>query len=859
MRQYNAIKSKYPDAILLFRIGDFYETFGEDAVKAADVLGIILTKRANGAASEIELAGFPHHALDKHLPKLVRAGYRVAICDQLEDPKQAKGVVKRGITEIVTPGITLSDALLDHEHYNYLACVCRFKQNYWGAAFLEVSTGDFFCLSGEQEAVEKIVFSIKPSEIVVARPDYRAVSEWLGEDAYIQRLDEWAFEPDYARKQLLELFGVASLKGFGIEEDLAGATAAGVLAHYLKANQQTRLNHITRVYAFPELTYVSLDKFTIRNLEIVAPLQEDGGCLFDVLNYALTPMGARLLKKRLLFPLLAEDQINARLDKASAFAERPEAAAEIAALLKGVGDPERLLAKLATLRINPRELTALQKAMRIAEAAFDYCGEVFPETFQDLLLNRRPSEEPRSLLDYYLEPECPANLAAGGVIKAGVSDELDEIRGLRNDSKQALDAIKQREIKRTGISSLKVSYNKVFGYYIEITNAHKDKAPPDYIRKQTLTNAERYITEELKEFEDKILSAEERMQSLEAALYSELLAKLQLHIEPMQTNAQILAELDVSRGLAQAATERQYARPEFLTEDEFEIIEGRHPVIEALLPPDRPYIPNDIYFDRETSRILVITGPNMAGKSAVLRQTALIALMAQAGSYVPARSARLMPVDKIFTRVGASDNLAQGESTFMVEMNETARIMNNATPRSLVILDEIGRGTSTYDGVAIAWAIVEYLHNQETRSAKTLFATHYHELAEIAGELPAVKNLNVSVEEIDGKIIFLRKLKPGASAHSFGINVAEMAGMPPEIVTRAKELLAYFERQKGLDAPAAKALPVSAAEQPIQLKLFAMDDAFSIEIKKQLDALDPETLAPVEALMKIVELKKLLE
>ena len=856
MKQYFAIKAQYPGAVLLFRVGDFYETFGEDAVVVARILGIMLTKRNNGG-SDVELAGFPHHSLDTYLPKLVKAGKRVAVCDQLEDPKQAKGIVKRGVTELVTPGVTFNDKVLEVNKHNYLAAVHFPSAHEAGVAFLEVSTGDFFCFSGDLRYAEKVLATLEPSEVLVSRRELRRFQQQLGEHYYLSRVDEWVFQPDYAREKLLELLGTNSLKGFGVEQDRYGTIAAGAIVHYLYENQQVNLGHIQRIYPFDDSDYVWLDQFTVRNLELVQPLHPDGQPLVEVLDETLTPMGARLLRRNLLLPLKDVNRIRQRLEAVEALLTYPHHLDSLAADLRQIGDLERLASKVATGRLTPREADLLRSSLRLL-------GPIRQglEAFGHEALRQRSTqfEDPSpalTVLDYYLLDEPSGNLADGHVIRDGVSPELDELRGMKENSQDLLLAMQQREIARTGISSLKIGFNKVFGYYLEVTNAHKDKAPTNWTRKQTLTNAERYITEELKDYEDKILHAEERILNLEATLYRDFLARLQHHLSLLQHNAQQIAELDMLMSFARVALRRRYIRPSIDEGDRIEIKQGRHPVIETTLPPERPYVPNDILLDNGGQQVIIITGPNMAGKSALLRQTALIVLMAQLGAFVPAEAAHIGVVDKIFTRVGASDNISSGESTFMVEMNETAQIANNATRKSLILLDEIGRGTSTYDGVSIAWALVEYLHETPDCQAKTLFATHYHELNELANRLPRVRNYNVSVREIEGKILFLRTLQEGGSEHSFGIHVAEMAGMPGPLVKRARQLLSHFEQSRVSDKAAARAVRFSD-RKTIQLNMFELKDEDTLRIREILAGVDIDRMTPVEALLKLQEIKRAL-
>ncbi len=857
MKQYYAIKAKYPGTVLLFRVGDFYETFGEDAIEVAKVLGIVLTKRANGAASHIELAGFPHHSLDTYLPKLVRAGKRVAVCDQLEDPKASKGIVKRGVTELVTPGVTFNDKVLEVNKSNYLASVYFASATELGLAFVEVSTGDFFCFSGSPSYAEKVLSTLSPSEVLIQKRDYRRFTETFNDKFYLSRLDEWVYQETYAREKLLGLLKTNSLKGFGIENDLNGIIAAGSVVHYLNETQKKELGHISKIYRFDDSQFVWLDQFTVRNLELLHPLHPDGKALVDVLDHCLTPMGARMLRRALLLPLKDPNQIQGRLNVVETYIKHPLPLAGLEEQFGQMGDLERLASKVATQRLTPREAALLRDSFALIPHIQDSLRAFGTEA---LLKKAKAFEDVAPALEVLcsqLMDEISGNLSDGNIIREGVSEELDELRNIKKNGKDLLLAMQQREIARTGITSLKIGFNKVFGYYLEVTNAHKDKAPEDWIRKQTLTNAERYITEELKAYEDKILSAEDRILGLEMQLYQRFLQMMQLHIHSIQANARLIAELDMLLGFAKVAQANKYCKPEVHTGDRIEIVQGRHPVIETNLPPESPYIPNDLILDNEEQQVVIITGPNMAGKSALLRQTALISLLAQMGSYVPAGSAKLGIVDKIFTRVGASDNISSGESTFMVEMNETAQIANNATNKSLILLDEIGRGTSTYDGVSIAWALVEYLHETPSCQAKTLFATHYHELNELENRLPRVKNYNVSVREIDGKILFLRTLKAGGSEHSFGIHVAEMAGMPKHLVQRARQLLTHFEQNRVQDKDNAKSVKFSSNKK-IQLNMFELKDADTLKIRNILSGLDIDRMTPVEALLKLQEIKQAL-
>jgi DNA mismatch repair protein MutS len=857
MRQYGEIKQKYPGAIILFRVGDFYETFSQDAIITSQILGIVLTKRGNGTAAEVELAGFPYHALDAYLPKLVKAGQRVAICEQLEDPKLAKGLVKRGVTEIVTPGITLSEKILDHKSNNFLAVFYKETPLHYATAFLDISTGDFFCTAGAPEKIERMLHSLQPAEIVVARSELNYFQETYGSDYYTFRLDDYFFEYHSARENLLKHFQVQSLKGFGLEENKACTIAAGVMIYYLQQNQQNKLNHIAKVSLFHDEDYVLLDRFTIQNLELFQPAYQDGKSFIDTIDYTLCPMGGRLLKRWITFPLQDKQQIESRLAKVEALTEHKAEHAKLEQTLKTIGDVERLLAKLATLRITPRECLLLRNALEGMALLFSITKPL--KGFEDLTALIYDVTPALELLQRYLTETPTSSMQAKNIIKEGVSPELDRARDFYNNANSKLEEYKESEIQLCGISSLKINYNKVFGYYIEITNAHKNKTVPAHFeRKQTLATGERYTTERLKEIETLILSAEEKIQQLEAALYQELLEKLNPFIERLQHNASLVATIDVYFSFAKLALQNAYRKPELSLEPILRIVQGRHPVIEKVLPQDTPYIPNDIFLNTQSQQIMIITGPNMAGKSALLRQTALITLLAQIGSFVPADSATIGIVDKIFTRVGASDNLSAGESTFMVEMQEAAHILNNATPRSLILLDEIGRGTSAYDGLSIAWAMVEFLHQGSEEGPRTMFATHYHELAELAEILPRVKNFNVSVQEYNGKIIFLRKLLPGSSAHSFGIHVAEMAGMPKEVVARAYELLQQFENKKQRVTESKNSVNTRTETSEPSLRI-AIEDDFSLQIRKKLEKIDIERITPVEALLKLAELKKILE
>lgn len=856
MKQYNTIKAKYPDALLLFRVGDFYETFGEDAVKTAEILGIVLTRRANGSAAYIELAGFPHHALDNYLPKLVRAGYRVAICDQLEDPKTTKTIVKRGVTELVTPGLASSDKLLDHRANAFLAAL-HFDRDEAGVAFLDHSTGEFLVAEGKADYIFQLVRNFQPGEILVSKPTIKTYREQFGDKFFHYQLDDWVFQFDFGYNLLNKQFDTVSLKGFGIEQHKLAIIAAGACLHYLNETNHDKTAHITSVARIEEDRYMWLDSFTIRNLELFSSPHEQALTLLDVINQTVTPMGARTLKRWLAFPLKDIRRIEERLQVTGLLMRTPELAEALGEQLKLIGDLERIIAKVAIQRINPRELFQLKRAL----LAIVQVKEICLASSDTLLLTTgeqlNPCELIRQRIEREIHPDPPALLNKGDVIAAGVNAELDELREIKNSGKDFLLRIQQRETERTGIGSLKVGFNNVFGYYLEVTNAHKSKVPSDWIRKQTLVNAERYITPEIKIFEEKILGAEEKIAALEQQLYQELVADLGKYIQPVQHNATLLAQLDCLRGFAILSGLHNYVRPEVNSTAVIDIREGRHPVIERQLKAGEQYVSNDVLLDPEDVQIMIITGPNMSGKSALLRQTALICIMAQIGCFVPASAAKIGLVDKIFTRVGATDNISSGESTFMVEMNETAAILNNLSPKSLVLLDEIGRGTSTYDGISIAWAIAEFLHEQPVNKAKTLFATHYHELNDMAAKFPRIRNFNVSVREVNSKVIFLRKLQPGGSNHSFGIHVARMAGMPRRIVERATEMLRELEKLHRQN-PKEKVRMPEHVQAGMQLSFFQLDDPVLQQIKEQLENIDVNTLTPVEALMKLNEIKKVL-
>ncbi len=855
MKQYNAIKAKHPGALLLFRVGDFYETFGEDAIKASRVLDIVLTKRANGAASHIELAGFPHHSLDNYLPKLVRAGNRVAICDQLEDPKEVKGIVKRGVTELVTPGLSFNDNVLDKRRNNYLASL-YFGKETLGIAFLDLSTGEFMAAEGSQSYIEKLLQSFSPSEVIYSKASKVRALEILKDNYSTFHCEDWVFQYDYTYEKLTNHFATKNLKGFGIESLEFGIVAAGAILFYLEETEHKEVKHIAVISRIAEEKYVWLDKFTIRNLELVYPQQEGGVPLISILDHTVTPMGSRMMKKWMVLPLKEKDPIEERLRIVEYFYTERDMAEEILSHLKHIGDLERLISKVAVGRINPREMNQLKKALRNTLPIKELLKSSSNESLKKIADQINSCDFLLEKIERELQEDAPMLTHQGNIIKDGVDEQLDEYRGLANTGKDYLVQLQQREVQRTGISSLKIAFNKVFGYYLEVTNSHKDKVPTDWIRKQTLVNAERYITPELKEYEEKILNAEERMIAIEQKYFFALVQDASDYITQIQQNAKILATVDGLLSFASVAKMNNYSRPKISDTDALEIKDGRHPVIEKQLPIGEEYVPNDIYLDNDSQQIIIITGPNMAGKSALLRQTALIVLMAQMGSFVPASYARIGLIDKVFTRVGASDNLSKGESTFMVEMTETASILNNLSDRSLVLMDEIGRGTSTYDGISIAWSIVEFLHNHPKSRAKTLFATHYHELNQLAEEFPKIKNFNVSVKEVGNKVIFMRKLKEGGSEHSFGIHVAQMAGMPNPIVLRASEIMHHLEKDKSLHDQKEKIREMP--KNNYQLSMFDMDPRFK-EAQEMLDAIDINTISPVEALLKLNEIKKKLD
>ena len=854
MTQYNGIKAKYPDAILLFRVGDFYETFGEDAIRAARILGIVLTSRANGS-SKIELAGFPHHSLDTYLPKLVRSGCRVAICDQLEDPKLTKTIVKRGVTELVTPGVSYNDKTLDLRSNNFLASIHMEKDNA-GIAFLDVSTGEFLAAEGSWDYVNKLLQSFSPSEVIYQKQHKAEFTRRFADSFFTFTLEDWVFTKTYTEDLLLNHFGTKSLKGFGVDKLDIGIVAAGAALHYLNETQHNKVSHISAITRIEEDRYVWMDNFTIRNLELIQSSGINGVSLLDILDQTTSPMGARMLRRWLVLPLKEKKAIQDRLNIVEYFSENSIVSDELSLQIKQMGDLERLISKVATARICPREVVQLKRALNAIVPVVEYCKKSGNKSLKALAAQLNPCDLVREKIQNELKDEAPVQIVKGNVIASGVSQELDELRALSTSAKEYLEQIRVREAEASGITSLKIAFNNVFGFYLEVRNSHKDKVPQEWIRKQTLVNAERYITEELKELEVKILSANDKILALEQALFNDIVASLMGYVQVVQRNSQLIARVDVLLSFAKIAKYNDYTKP--ILDDSFalEIKEGRHPVIEKQLPIGESYVSNNVYLDNDTQQIIMITGPNMSGKSALLRQTALIVLMAQMGSFVPAKAASIGLVDKIFTRVGASDNISLGESTFMVEMNETASILNNVSNRSLILLDEIGRGTSTYDGISIAWAIAEYLHENKFK-AKTLFATHYHELNEMTETFDRIKNFNVSVKEIGKKILFLRKLKPGGSAHSFGIHVAKMAGMPNSLINRANDILLHLEKSHSSEELTSKAKTISM-ESDMQLSFFKLDDPALERIRDEIIKTDINTLTPVEALLKLNEIKKMI-
>ncbi|OXA69302.1 DNA mismatch repair protein MutS [Flavobacterium aquidurense] len=852
MKQYNEIKRKYPDACLLFRVGDFYETFGEDAIRASKILGITLTKRGAGSETETALAGFPHHSINTYLPKLVKAGLRVAICDQLEDPKMTKTIVKRGVTELVTPGVSLNDEVLQSKTNNFLASVYFANKNI-GVSFLDVSTGEFLTAQGNAEYIDKLLQNFNPSEILVPKNNKGDFKAAFGEDFHTFYLEDWIYKEDYALETLTKHFQTVSLKGFGIEELKDGIVASGAILYYLSETQHNRVQHITAIQRIAEDAYVWMDRFTIRNLELYHSYNPNAVTLLDVIDRTLSPMGGRLLKRWLALPLKDSNKIKGRHDVVSYLKSNPEVLYNIQYQIKQISDLERLISKIAAGKVSPREIVYLKESLDAIIPIKTLALQSPQEAVKIIGDSLHSCDLLREKIKTTLNQDAPVAIAKGNAIAKGISEELDDLRAISTSGKEYLEGIEKRESERTGISSLKISFNNVFGYYIEVRNTHKDKVPTEWIRKQTLVNAERYITEELKEYETKILGAEEKIHKIESELFEQLITWIATYIKPVQMNANLVAQLDCLCSFTQLAVENKYVCPEIDETFELEIKNGRHPVIEKQLPVGTPYIANDVYLDRDTQQIIMITGPNMSGKSAILRQTALIVLLAQMGSFVPADSVRMGIVDKIFTRVGASDNISMGESTFMVEMNETASILNNISDRSLVLLDEIGRGTSTYDGISIAWAIAEFLHEHPGRP-KTLFATHYHELNEMTESLPRIQNYNVAVKELKDTVLFIRKLVKGGSAHSFGIHVAKMAGMPQIVILKAQKLLKKLEKNHSSEALNG----IKEAADEMQMSFFNLDDPLLEEIKEEIMSLDINAITPVEALMKLNEIKRML-
>ena len=858
MKQFFDLKAKHPDAVLLFRCGDFYETYCEDAITASKILGITLTRRNNGASAGSEMAGFPHHALDTYLPKLVRAGRRVAICDQLEDPKLTKKLVKRGITELVTPGVAMNDNVLNYKENNFLAAV-HFGKTAMGVSFLDISTGEFLTGEGTPDYVEKLLTNLEPREILVDRVKKKDFDELFGQKYFTYELDDWVFTEQSAMGKLTTHFEVKNLKGFGIDHLKSGIVAAGAILQYLEMTQHTHISHITSIARLEEEKYVRLDKFTIRSLELVQTLQDDGTSLLNVVDQTVTPMGGRMLRRWLVFPLKNQRQRTDRLDMVEYFFREPEFRELTDEQLHRIGDLERIISKVAVGRVSPREVVQLKNALEAIQPIKTACLYAKNEALKRVGERLNLCESIRKRIAKEIEPDSPQLVNKGGVIRDGVNEELDKLRQVAYHGKDYLLKIQEREQKETGIQSLKIGYNNVFGYYLEVRNTYKEMVPETWIRKQTLANAERYITQELKEYEETILGAEEKILSIEMRLFNELVMAMQEFTPQIQINANLIAHIDCLLSFAKTAELHHYIRPTIDTSDVIDIRQGRHPVIETQLPLGEKYVPNDIMLDSGQQQIMIITGPNMAGKSALLRQTALIVLMAQVGSFVPAESARIGLVDKIFTRVGASDNISLGESTFMVEMTEASNILNNVTPKSLVLFDELGRGTSTYDGISIAWAIVEYLHEHPKAQARTLFATHYHELNEMEKNFKRIKNFNVSVKEVEGKVIFLRKLMPGGSEHSFGIHVAEIAGMPRSIVKRANTILKQLEADNaGVGSTGAQKIEVTKKQEGMQLSFFQLDDPVLCQIRDEIRGLDINNLTPVEALNKLNEIKRIL-
>lgn len=857
MKQFFEIKSQHPDAVLLFRCGDFYETFSDDAIKASEILGITLTRRANGSARSVELAGFPHHALDTYLPKLVRAGMRVAICDQLEDPRLTKKLVKRGVTELVTPGVSYSDTTLSHKENTFLAAI-HFVKKQVGVSFLDISTGEFLVAEGTPEYIDKLLNSFSPKEVLFDRSKRNQFEEYFGTKFFTYTLEDWVFTPESAHDRLLKQFETRTLKGFGVENLSMAVVAAGAILHYLDLTHHQQTGHITQLARIEEDRYVWLDRFTVRNLELYGSINEGGRSLVEVLDRTISPMGSRLLKRWVAFPLKDVKPIDERLSIVEHFFKNPELKDLLIQQLSLIGDLERIISKVAVGRINPREVVQLKVALNAIEPIKQAISESDNPTLRRIGDQLNSCREMASKIERELQPDPPALINKGNVIREGVDADLDELRGLAFSGKEFLQKIQERESQSTGIPSLKISFNNVFGYYIEVRNTHKDKVPEGWIRKQTLVNAERYITQELKDYEEKILGAEEKLLVIETRIYTELVMSLAEYITAIQLDSSLIAQLDCLVSMTRVATENKYVRPEINDSEVIDIRQGRHPVIEKQLPPGESYVANDVYLDSSSQQVIIVTGPNMSGKSALLRQTALITLMAQMGSFVPVERASIGVVDKIFVRVGASDNISQGESTFMVEMNEAASILNNLSHRSLILFDELGRGTSTYDGISIAWSIVEYIHENASCQAKTLFATHYHELNEMEKSFPRIKNYHVSVREVDKKIIFLRKLERGGSEHSFGIHVARMAGMPKSIVKRSEQILKQLEtdnRQNGVAKPVGE---LAAQREGMQLSFFQLDDPVLEQIRDEIKGLNINSLTPLEALNKLNDIRRII-
>ena len=858
MRQYNEIKNQHPDAILLFRVGDFYETFSKDAITTSEILGITLTRRGNGPSQYVEMAGFPHHALDTYLPRLVRAGKRVAICDQLEDPKKSKKLVKRGITELVTPGVSINDNILNHKENNFL-CAIHFHKNMCGVSFLDISTGEFLTSEGLVNDIDKLLASFSPKEVLIERGKRKEFENKFGEHFFLFELDDWVFTEETANDRLLAHFQTKGLKGFGVAHLPLGIVASGTILHYLDVTHHTQIDHIVSINRIEEDRFVRIDKFTARSLELISTMNEDGKSLLNIMDKTISPMGSRMMRRWLMFPLKDIAPIRKRHEVVENFFRETDLKSLVQTHIALIGDLERIISKAAVRRISPREVVAVKNALIAIEPLRDAFLASSNVSLQEMGEKLNPCPIIRDRIEKELNPDSPALISKGGFINSGVNSELDELRDIAHSGKDRLLQIQQREIDKTGISSLKIGFNNVFGYYIEVRNTHKDKVPEEWIRKQTLVSAERYITEELKKYEEKILGAEEKIYSLEVDIFNALVESLIEYIPTIQINAHIIARCDCLYSFAKVAQNNNYIRPEINSSLEIDIKDGRHPVIETQLPPDDPFIANDVYLDNDSQQIIIITGPNMSGKSALLRQTALITIMAQMGSFVPADSAKIGLIDKIFTRVGASDNISLGESTFMVEMNEASNILNNISERSLILFDELGRGTSTYDGISIAWSIVEYIHENPKARAKTLFATHYHELNEMEKSFKRIKNYNISVKEIDNKIIFLRKLERGGSEHSFGIHVAKMAGMPPSITQRAESILHEMEQHNRKDGIGKPLDEIVEKREGFQLSFFQLDDPILSQVRDEIINLDVNNLTPVDALNKLNDIKKIIK